>query len=80
MADILARVQKVTIRILDIDPRRVTAGADFIFDLGADSLDLVELIMAFEREFDIEISDEQAERIHTVNDAVKTVEGQVVIA
>ena len=56
---------------LDADPEKVTEKASFIDDLGADSLDNVELVMAFEEEFDIEIPDDAAEHIQTVGDAVK---------
>ena len=70
MSDILERVRKIVIEHLDADPEKVTEKASFIDDLGADSLDNVELVMAFEEAFDIEIPDEDAEKIRTVNDAV----------
>ncbi|MCG8443227.1 MAG: acyl carrier protein [Caulobacterales bacterium] len=70
-ADILERVKKIVIEHLDVDAEKVTDKASFIDDLGADSLDNVELVMAFEEEFDIEIPDDAAEHIQTVGDAVK---------
>ena len=69
MSDILERVRKIVIEHLDADPEKVTEKASFIDDLGADSLDNVELVMAFEEEFDIEIPDDAAEHIQTVGDA-----------
>ena len=60
MSDILERVRKIVIEHLDADPEKVTEKASFIDDLGADSLDNVELVMAFEEEFDIEIPDGRA--------------------
>jgi acyl carrier protein len=74
MSDILERVRKIVIEHLDADPEKVTEKASFIDDLGADSLDNVELVMAFEEEFDIEIPDDAAEHIQTVGDAVKFIE------
>ena len=71
MSDILERVRKIVIEHLDADPEKVTEKASFIDDLGADSLDNVELVMAFEEEFDIEIPDEEAEKITTVGDAIQ---------
>ncbi len=65
MSDILERVRKIVIEHLDADPEKVTEKASFIDDLGADSLDNVELVMAFEEEFDIEIPDDAAEHIQT---------------
>ncbi len=70
-AEILARVQKIVVEHLDVEEDKVTEKASFIDDLGADSLDNVELVMAFEEEFDIEIPDDAAENISTVGDAVK---------
>ena len=69
MSDVLERVRKIVIEHLDADPEKVTEKASFIDDLGADSLDNVELVMAFEEEFDIEIPDDAAEHIQTVGDA-----------
>lgn len=74
MSDTLERVRKIVIDHLDADPEKVTEKASFIDDLGADSLDNVELIMAFEEEFDIEIPDSAAETCLTVGDAVKAIE------
>ena len=71
MSDILDRVKKIVIEHLDVEDSKVTESASFIDDLGADSLDNVELVMAFEEEFDIEIPDDAAEHIQKVGDAVK---------
>ncbi len=68
--DILEKIKEITAEQLDIDESLVTMDASFINDLEADSLDLVQLMMAFEEEFDMEISDEEAEEISTVGDAV----------
>ena len=65
------RVKKIIIDQLGVDPGKITEDSSFVDDLGADSLDIVELIMAFEEEFDIEIPDEDAEKIKTIGDAVK---------
>lgn len=70
MSDTLERVRKIVIDHLDADPDKVTEKASFTDDLGADSLDNVELVMAFEEEFDVEIPDDAAEHIQTVGDAV----------
>ena len=70
MSDIGERVKKIVVEHLGVEPEKVTEGASFIDDLGADSLDTVELVMAFEEAFDIEIPDEDAEKIRTVQDAV----------
>jgi len=70
MSDIAERVNKIIIDKLGVDASEVVAAASFTNDLGADSLDTVELIMEFEKEFDISIPDEQAEKIATVGDAV----------
>jgi acyl carrier protein len=74
MASILERVQKIIVDKLGVDESEVTPEASFTNDLGADSLDTVELIMEFENEFDISIPDESAEKIQTVGDAVKYLE------
>ena len=71
MSDVLERVKKMVVERLDDEEAKVTMNAHFIEDLGADSLDTVELVMAFEEEFDIEIPDDAAEHIQTVGDAVK---------
>jgi acyl carrier protein len=70
MASVDERVKQIIVEQLDVDEGEVTANASFVDDLGADSLDTVELVMAFEEAFDIEIPDEQAEKIRTVKDAV----------
>ncbi len=66
----LDRVRKVVAEQLQVDPAKVTPEADFAGDLNADSLDVVELVMGLEEEFDLEIPDEDAEKIKTVEDAV----------
>lgn len=74
MSDILERVKKVVVEQLSVDESAVVPEASFTADLGADSLDTVELVMAFEEEFGCEIPDEEAEKIATVQDAVKYIE------
>jgi len=71
MSDIADRVKKIVVEHLGVDEDKVNEGASFIDDLGADSLDTVELVMAFEEEFKVEIPDDAAESIQTVGDAVK---------
>jgi acyl carrier protein len=71
MSDIADRVKKIVVEHLSVEEEKVTESASFIDDLGADSLDTVELVMAFEEEFGIEIPDDAAETIQTVGDAVK---------
>jgi acyl carrier protein len=71
MSDITDRVKKIVVEHLNVDEGKVSDDASFIDDLGADSLDTVELVMAFEEEFDIEIPDDAAETIQTFGDAVK---------
>ncbi len=73
MSDIAARVKKIVVEHLGVEEDKVTEGASFIDDLGADSLDTVELVMAFEEEFNIEIPDDIAEKIQTVGDAVRLI-------
>ncbi len=73
MSDNQKRIIKVICDQLDVEESKVTAEASFIDDLGADSLDTVELVMAFEEEFDIEIPDDMAEQIKTVNDVISLV-------
>ena len=68
------RVKSIIVEQLGVDAEEVTADASFVEDLGADSLDTVELIMAFEEEFGIEISDEDAEKIKRVKDAVEDID------
>lgn len=70
MTDITARVKKIVVEHLGVDADKVVESASFIDDLGADSLDTVELVMAFEEEFNIEIPDDAAEKIQTVANAV----------
>ena len=70
MSEVFERVKKIVVENLEVEADKVTEAASFIDDLGADSLDLVELVMAFEEEFGIEIEDEVQENIRTVGDAV----------
>ena len=74
MATTLERVQAIVVDRLGVEADKVVDSAEFIGDLDADSLDLVEVIMAMEQEFDLEIKDEDAENIRTVNDAVKYID------
>jgi acyl carrier protein len=74
MSDVAERVKKIVVEHLGVDADKVVDNANFIDDLGADSLDTVELVMAFEEEFGVEIPDDQAETIVTVGDAVKFLE------
>ena len=74
MSTIAERVKKIVVEHLGVEPDKVTETASFIDDLGADSLDTVELVMAFEEEFGCEIPDDAAETILTVGDAVKFLE------
>jgi len=74
MSDVLERVKKVVVEQLSVEADQVTETASFTADLGADSLDTVELVMAFEEEFGVEIPDEEAEKITTVKDAVSYIE------
>lgn len=75
--EIFERVQKVIVEQLGVDENAVTLGASFTDDFNADSLDLVELVMAFEQEFDVSISEEEAERVRTVADAVRLLSEKV---
>ena len=77
MSNIVERVRKIIVDKLGVDEREVTTKADFTQDLGADSLDTVELIMEFEKEFDITIPDEEAEKINTVGQAIDYLEDNV---
>lgn len=77
MADIKERVIAIIVDKLGVDASEVTIGASFTNDLGADSLDTVELIMEFEKEFNIAIPDDQAENIATVGEAIKYIEEHV---
>ena len=74
MSDIALKVQKIIVDKLGVEESEVTPEASFTNDLGADSLDTVELIMEFEKEFGISIPDDQAEKIHTVGDAIAYIE------
>jgi acyl carrier protein len=74
MSDIAARVKKIVVEHLGVEEDKVTPDASFIDDLGADSLDIVELVMAFEEEFGVEIPDDAAEKINTVGDANSFIE------
>ena len=74
--DVSATVKKIVADHLGVDEQKVTDEASFIDDLGADSLDTVELVMAFEEEFGSEISDNEAEKILTVGDAIKFIESK----
>ena len=74
MADIQAKVKEIIINELGVDAEKVTAEASFVEDLGADSLDTVELVMAFEEEFGMEIPDEEAEKLRTVGDAISYIQ------
>ena len=76
MSDITDRVKKIVVEHLNVEEEKISDSASFIDDLGADSLDTVELVMAFEEEFGSEISDSEAEKILTVGDAVKFIEGK----
>ena len=74
MADIEAKVKDIIINELGVEAEKVTPDASFVEDLGADSLDTVELVMAFEEEFGIEIPDEDAEKLQTVGDAISYIQ------
>ena len=74
MSDVAERVKKIVVEHLGVEDYKVTENASFIDDLGADSLDTVELVMAFEEEFSCEIPDDAAEKIQTVKDAIKFIE------
>src|SRR5437868_15323758 len=74
MASVEEKVKQIIVEQLGVDEGEVTTNASFVDDLGADSLDTVELVMAFEEAFDIEIPDEDAEKIKTVKDAVEYIE------
>ena len=74
MSDVSEKVKKIVIEHLGVEEDKVNESASFIDDLGADSLDTVELVMAFEEEFDCEIPDDVAEKILTIKDAIKYIE------
>ena len=74
MSETAERVKKIVVEHLGVESEKVTEEASFIDDLGADSLDIVELVMAFEEEFGVEIPDDAAEKITTVKDAIDYIE------
>jgi acyl carrier protein len=74
MQDIFEKVRDIVARELKIEPEKITLDSSFVDDLGADSLDMVELVMALEDEFGISISDEEAQTIRTIRDAVEYIE------
>ncbi|MEL6111826.1 MAG: acyl carrier protein [Pseudomonadota bacterium] len=76
MSDLAEKVKKIVVEHLDVEAAKVEPKASFIDDLGADSLDIVELVMAFEEEFEVEIPDDAAETIQTVGDAITFIEQQ----
>jgi acyl carrier protein len=77
MADNGSKVREIIVRELGVERDKLTDGASFIDDLGADSLDIVELVMEFEKEFEIDIPDEEAEKLRTVGDAVSYLNAKV---
>lgn len=77
MASVEQKVREIIVEQLGVDPEQVTREASFVEDLGADSLDTVELVMALEEEFDLEIQDEEAEKLATVGDAIEYIEGRL---
>ena len=74
MSETADRVKKIVVEHLGVEAEKVTEEASFIDDLGADSLDIVELVMAFEEEFNVEIPDDAAEKITTVKDAIEYID------
>jgi acyl carrier protein len=72
-----ARVREIVVEQLGVNPEQVLAEATFVDDLGADSLDTVELVMALEEEFGLEIPDEEAEKINSVGDAITYIDGHL---
>ena len=77
MADHSAKVKDIIEKELGVEREKLTAEASFIEDLGADSLDIVELVMEFEKEFNIDIPDEDAEKLRTVGDAIKYLDSKI---
>jgi acyl carrier protein len=77
MSDVAAKVKAIIVDKLGVDESEVVNGASFTNDLGADSLDTVELIMEFEKEFDLAIPDDEAEKISTVGEAIAHIEGAI---
>jgi acyl carrier protein len=77
MSDTLKRLQEIVGEQLEIEPEKVKPNADFVKELGADSLDVIELVMSIEYEFDINIEDQYASKIATVQDALNYIEGKL---
>ncbi|HTX17365.1 MAG TPA: acyl carrier protein [Bacteroidota bacterium] len=77
MADVSAKVKEIIVNKLGVDEAQITPEASFTNDLGADSLDTVELVMEFEKAFNLQIPDEDAEKISTVGDAIKYLSSKV---
>jgi acyl carrier protein len=77
MSETAERVKKIVVEHLGVEEEKVTPNASFVDDLGADSLDTVELVMAFEEEFGVEIPDEAAEKILTIQDAINYIDQHV---
>ena len=77
MTNTLKRLQEIVAERLEIEPNKVKPDADFVKELGADSLDVIELVMAIEYEFDIDIEDKYASKIATVQDALDYIEGKL---
>lgn len=77
MSELLEKIKKIVSEQLDVDPDQVVPEASFVDDLGADSLDLTELIMAMEDEFDMEIDDEEAQKLRTVQDVINYIESKL---
>ena len=77
MSEVMDKVKEIVVEQLGVDEDEVKPGAAFVDDLGADSLDVVELVMALEEEFNVEIPDEDAERISTVTEAVNYIEEHI---
>jgi acyl carrier protein len=76
MASVLDKIKEIVSEQLDVSQEEITPESSFVDDLGADSLDLTELIMAMEDEFDLEIDDEEAQKLRTVQDAIKYIESK----
>ena len=79
MSDVGEKVEEITARVLEVDPLMVKGTSNFNYDLGADSLDEVELVMSLEEEFNIEISDMEADQIPTVGEAVDFIKNRMEI-
>jgi acyl carrier protein len=76
MSEVFERIKNIVVKHLGVDEAKVTENASFVDDLGADSLDTVELVMAFEEEFDVEIPDEAAEKLSTIQAAIDYIRQQ----